>query len=207
MAGPGRPRRFDETHERQLLLDASLAVMERNGFDDVSVADILAEADVSTRSFYRHFASKDELVCAIFRREAERAAERIGESTEAAETPIEALDNWLAGMLSIGHHHRKAKRAVILSSPGAMRAEGYGEAVRYALEMLAVPLRNTINAGLERGDFAYGSDEDIELIQFMVWAAAGMTPGRRPKPSFDQVFDNVRSFVHRTLGVQHATII
>jgi AcrR family transcriptional regulator len=41
------------------------------------VADILNEADLSTRSFYRHFASKDQLLCALFRREAEAAAARL----------------------------------------------------------------------------------------------------------------------------------
>ncbi|HPB46799.1 MAG TPA: helix-turn-helix domain-containing protein, partial [Microthrixaceae bacterium] len=124
MAGPGRPRRFDEAHERQLLLDASIAVMERNGFDDVAVADILAEADVSTRSFYRHFASKDELVCAIYHREAQRIAEQITLRTKNAADPVEALDAWLSAMLAVGHHPRKAKRAAILASPGARRAEG-----------------------------------------------------------------------------------
>lgn len=180
--------------------------MERNGFDDVSVADILAEADVSTRSFYRHFSSKDELVCAIYRREADRAAEQLLEATRDSGSPVEALDRWLAGMLSIGHHQRKFRRAMILSSPGAMRAEGYGEAVRHALGVLAVPLREAINAGLESGDFSYGSDDDIELIEYVVWGAAGMTPGRREDRTFEQAFATVRSFVYRTLGVREPAI-
>lgn len=207
MAGPGRPRRFDEAHERQLLLDASIVVMERNEFDDVAVADILAEADVSTRSFYRHFASKDELVCAIYRREAERVAERITKSIAEAATPLEALDRWLAGMLDLGNHPRKAKRARVLASPGALRADGYRESVRYALDLLAVPLRETIAAGRESGDFEFGCEGDIELIQSLVWGAAGMTPGARRRPSFDEVLDEVRSFVHRALGVTTVSLV
>ncbi|MGA7416454.1 MAG: helix-turn-helix domain-containing protein [Acidimicrobiales bacterium] len=74
MARAGRPRRFEEADELRLLLDAGLVVMERNGYQDAAVADILAEADLSTRSFYRHFESKDQLLCALYRREAEAAA-------------------------------------------------------------------------------------------------------------------------------------
>ena len=70
----GRPRRFESEDELRILLDAALVVMERNGYTDAAVADILREADLSTRSFYRHFESKDQLLSALFRREADAAA-------------------------------------------------------------------------------------------------------------------------------------
>ena len=73
----GRPRRFEAEDELRILLDAAFVVMERNGYADAAVADILREADLSTRSFYRHFESKDQLLCALFRREAEAAAARL----------------------------------------------------------------------------------------------------------------------------------
>ena len=46
----GRPRRFEAEDELRILLDAALVVMERNGYADAAVADILREADLSTRS-------------------------------------------------------------------------------------------------------------------------------------------------------------
>ena len=61
----GRPRRFEAADELRILLDAALVVMERNGYVDAAVADIFREADLSTRSFYRHFESKDQLLCAL----------------------------------------------------------------------------------------------------------------------------------------------
>ena len=86
-ARAGRPRRFEAEDELRLLLDAALAVMERNGYVDAAVADILREADLSTRSFYRHFESKDQLLCALFRREAEAAAVRLHAKVDAAPDP------------------------------------------------------------------------------------------------------------------------
>ena len=38
----------------------------------LTVAEVLAEAGLSTRAFYRHFQSKDELVLAVFEQEAQR---------------------------------------------------------------------------------------------------------------------------------------
>ena len=70
----GRPRRFESEDELRILLDAAMEVMGRNGYVDASVADILREANLSTRSFYRHFESKDQLLCALYRHEAENAA-------------------------------------------------------------------------------------------------------------------------------------
>ena len=77
LASVGRPRRFEPQDELRLLFEATLAVMQRNGYADVAVADILAEAGMSTRSFYRHFESKDQLLCALYRHEAEQVAERL----------------------------------------------------------------------------------------------------------------------------------
>src|SRR5271170_3505772 len=100
----GRPRRFEAQDELRLLLDAALVVMERNGYVDAAVADILREADMSTRSFYRHFESKDQLLCALYRREAEAAAGRLNAKVDAATTPRAALHAWIDEILSFGHH-------------------------------------------------------------------------------------------------------
>src|SRR5271154_7613498 len=87
----GRPRRFEAEDELRILLNAALVVMERNGYADAAVADILREADLSTRSFYRHFESKDQLLCALFRREADAAAARLRAKVDAVDTPRAAL--------------------------------------------------------------------------------------------------------------------
>ena len=47
-----------------------------NDYASATVQDILDEAGLSTRAFYRHFGSKDDLFHALFRREAELVAER-----------------------------------------------------------------------------------------------------------------------------------
>jgi AcrR family transcriptional regulator len=47
---------------REALREAALARFVRDGFDATSIADIAADAGVTPRTFYRYFATKDELL-------------------------------------------------------------------------------------------------------------------------------------------------
>jgi AcrR family transcriptional regulator len=185
----------------RLLLDAALVVMARNGYADATVADILREANLSTRSFYRHFSSKDELLCALFRREAEVAADRLRAKVEAAGKPRAALEVWIDEILSLGPRARSAQVAV-LGSAGAMRAEGYGSEMRRATQLLLEPLRAVLAAGTSDGSFPLADPPaDAPLIKAVVWAAAGLDPTRDAPPSRAQAARAVRSFCTRALGV------
>src|SRR5271165_3700987 len=175
----GRPRRFEPADELRLLLDAALVVMERNGYADAAVADILHEADLSTRSFYRHFESKDQLLCALFRREAEAAAARLDAKVAAAGDPRAALDAWIDEILSFGQHRAKAARVMVLGSPAAMKAEGYADEMRHASTLLMAPLEALLAEGATDGSFPLADPAaDAPLIQSVVWAAAGLNPTR-----------------------------
>jgi len=196
----GRPRRFEAEDELRILLDSALVVMERNGYVDAAVADILREADLSTRSFYRHFESKDQLLCALYRREAESAAARLQAKVEAAPNPRAALDTWIDEILSFGHHRTKAARVAVLGSPGAMRAEGYAEETRRAAALLMAPLQTLLTDGVADGTFPLADpDADAPLVQSVVWAAAGLNPTREKLPRAE-ASRQVRSFCERALG-------
>jgi AcrR family transcriptional regulator len=204
-AGPasaGRPRRFEPADELRLLFDATLRVMERNGYADASVAGILAEAGVSTRSFYRHFLSKDQLLCALYRAEAERVAERIRTRVSAAPSPLAALDSWIEEIINLGFHRGKAARVALMSSPGAMRAEGYGDEIRYAATLLTGPLEALLAAGRRDGTYPLADPvPDARHIRSVTWAAAGLNPLREISGSQEQSVAAVRSFCWRALGV------
>jgi AcrR family transcriptional regulator len=205
-ARAGRPRRFESADELRLLLDAALVVMERNGYTDAAVAEILREADLSTRSFYRHFESKDQLLCALFRREADAAAALLRAKVDAAGTPREALDAWIDEILSFGHHRVKAARVSVLGSPGAMKADGYGEEMRYASRILTAPLEELLRRGAADGSLPLADPPaDAPLIQSVVWAAAGLNPARDKPSSRAEAARQVRSFCERALGVTTAS--
>jgi AcrR family transcriptional regulator len=198
----GRPRRFESDEELRILLDSALVVMERNGYADAAVADILREADLSTRSFYRHFESKDQLLCALCRREAEGALARLTAKVNAARDPRAALDAWIDEILSFGHHRAKAVRVSVLSSPGAMKAEGYAEETQHATRMLMAPLERLLAEGVADGSFPTADPvADAPLIQSVAWAAAGLSPTQGRAGQHDEASRRVRSFCERALGV------
>ena len=198
----GRPRRFESDDELRILLDAALVVMERNGYVDAAVADILREADLSTRSFYRHFESKDQLLCALFRREADAAAARLRAKVDAAASPRAALHAWIDEILSFGHHRVKAARVSVLGSPGAMKAEGYVDEMRHASEVLTAPLEALLREGAADGSFPLADPvADAPLVRSVVWAAAGLNPAREKATSRTEAARQLRSFCERALGV------
>jgi AcrR family transcriptional regulator len=200
-ARPGRPRRFESEDELRILLDAAMEVMGRNGYVDASVADILREANLSTRSFYRHFESKDQLLCALYRREAEAAGDRLNAKVDAAPSPRAALDAWIDEILSLGQHRAKAARVRVLGSPGAMRADGYAEETRRASKLLMAPLEALLAAGAADGSFPLADPAaDAALIRSVVWTAAGLTPSRDGSASRADLARQVRSFCARALG-------
>ncbi|MGD9792265.1 MAG: TetR/AcrR family transcriptional regulator [Acidimicrobiia bacterium] len=197
----GRPRRFDPATEVEMICDAALALMQR-GDHDLTVTDILAEAGMSTRSFYRHFTSKDELLCALYRRDATRAAARLEAKVAAAPTPIAALEAWVNEIVSFGLNEAKAKRVAALGSMQVMKAEGIEAEALLGAELIASPLVAILRAGKADGSFLAADPEpDAEFIRAITWAAAGLshggvTPGR-PKA---QAVDDVLGFCRRALG-------
>jgi AcrR family transcriptional regulator len=199
----GRPRRFEAEDELRLLFDAAFSVMEQNGFQDMTVADILAKAGVSTRSFYRHFGSKDELLCAMYRREAESAAERLQTAVDKAGNPRQALETWIDAIVSIGHNRKKAARAAVLGSSSAARAEGYADETRHAAKLLCAPLEAILSEGARDGSFPAADPEtDAPLIQAVTMAAAGLSPLHAGKWTRPHARDHVLSFCLRALGAE-----
>lgn len=62
------PQQERSTQSLARLLDAAERLMQRQHFDDISVAAIAKEAETSIGNFYGRFASKDELLTALQKR-------------------------------------------------------------------------------------------------------------------------------------------
>ncbi|MGF0318932.1 helix-turn-helix domain-containing protein [Nocardia fluminea] len=55
-----RDRKRERT--RRAILEAAVELFEARGYEETTVADIAAEAEVGTRTFFNYFASKEELL-------------------------------------------------------------------------------------------------------------------------------------------------
>lgn len=198
---PGRPRRYEASEELRLIFAAAFTLVSRNGYQDVTVADILAEAGMSTRSFYRHFASKDELLNAMFRRDAEWFAASVSRGVEAAPDPLAALVVWIDEILSLGLDQTRASRAAVLGSPAAIRSLLPDE-MRRALTALVVPLASTLAAGAADGSFVgIRPESDAQLISAATWETLARTRDATSREDIDRLRADLLSFVRRALAV------
>lgn len=162
---PGRPRHHAADQERRLLYDAAFELMQRNGYDGVTVADVLAAAGLGTRSFYRHFASKADLLNAMFRRDALTFAADLEAQVAAAPTAEAAVFRWVEEILSLGLGGPRSQRAAVLGSTAAMQSIASAELER-SRGLIAAPLTAALTQGKRDGSFAdtINPPHDAELI-------------------------------------------
>ncbi|MER6945675.1 helix-turn-helix domain-containing protein [Nonomuraea sp. NPDC000554] len=89
--------RADAARNRRLLLDAAEAELAEHGLD-VSIARIAARAGIGKGTVFRHFATKDQLVAAIFTDQLDGLAATGAALLEAAEPGVALLEFMTAGV-------------------------------------------------------------------------------------------------------------
>ena len=55
-------RERKRTRTREAIIEAAAELFERRGYDGTTIADIAAAADISTRTFFSYFGSKDDVL-------------------------------------------------------------------------------------------------------------------------------------------------
>jgi AcrR family transcriptional regulator len=136
----------DYTHEVRRLLDAALETMGQCGTDSrPRVADIVAAAGLSNEAFYRHFASKDELVAAVLEDGAQRLAGYLEHQMDKAATPEAKVRRWVEGVLSQADEAIAATTLAVLWNGGAV-SRGGASGRHFATEPIAALLREPLAA-------------------------------------------------------------
>jgi len=92
-----RERKRQQT--RQALISAAMRLFAEKGYDEASVAEIAAAADVSTKTFFNHFASKDEVLFPHLSSRIDAAVaviEQRGPGENVADVLVRAMEHMLA---------------------------------------------------------------------------------------------------------------
>ena len=156
--------------EARALVEAGMALLRRSSAKSLTVADVLDEAGMSTRAFYRHFQSKDELILAVYQHDNRRTIERLRMQVAAAASTVEALEKWVEHSLALGFAPRRARRTMTLWREGGRLWAQYPEEYNAIIAGLVEPLTNVLERGRQDGTFPYADPHlDALSIHAVVW--------------------------------------
>jgi AcrR family transcriptional regulator len=157
--------------EVRTFIEAGLDVLRERGAAGLTVAEVLTRAGRSTRAFYRHFESKDELLLAIYERDAQASVTGLRDHIEAAGTPLAAFAAWVEATLRLAYDEPRARRTRVLAAEGlrlqAEHPSEFGAIVDAQLE----PLVETLERGRADGTFPRTDPRrDVATVHAIVWA-------------------------------------
>jgi AcrR family transcriptional regulator len=111
--------------DRGCIIDAAYGCLSEPHSGPIPVAAILQRAGVSTRAFYRHFESKDELFLAMLRQESDALAGRLDRIVDEAGTPVDQLKAWISQMFGWMHDAEMRMHLTVIDSDEVRAAKGY----------------------------------------------------------------------------------
>ncbi|BBZ70657.1 MULTISPECIES: TetR/AcrR family transcriptional regulator [Mycobacterium] len=188
--------------ERSRLLTAAMEVLQRSGWWGFKVESVLRQAKLSTRSFYRYFDKKSDLLLALLEYEVGGAAIHLRRVADAASTPPEKVRAWLAATIDMAYLEDLAKPSSLFASHWRELLPEYPDELERVTERLIAPLAEAIRAGKDGGDFH--SDDPIADAKAIYFLVAGMTAdqaaagGPIPREELEHI---VMPFISRALGM------
>jgi len=157
---------------RRAILAAAAKSVREQGVRGLSIASVLERAGLSTRAFYRHFESKDQLVAAVFVEMAGIEMRRLRRKMAAEATPVEAVAAWVDGRLDLAFDENVKSDLRRLSLEAQSQMFASPELIQPAYAMMLEPLVEQLQRGHEQSVFR-DIDPVIEAqaIQGVVWAS------------------------------------
>jgi AcrR family transcriptional regulator len=157
---------------RRVIVTATSEIVREQGVRVLSIAAVLERAQLSTRAFYRHFGSKDELVAAVFREMAYAEERRLRRRMAKAANPVEAVAAWIDGRLDLAFDQKIKSDLRRLSLEAQSQMFAAPELIQPAYQEMLKPLIEQLRQGLILGVFSdIDPVTDAQAIQGVVWAS------------------------------------
>jgi AcrR family transcriptional regulator len=157
---------------RRVIVAVTSEIVREQGVRGLSVAAVLERTELSTRAFYRHFGSKDELVAAVFHEMAYAEERRLRRRMAKAANPVEAVAAWIDGRLDLAFDEKIKSDLRRLSLEAQSQMFAAPELIQPAYEEMLKPLIEQLHRGLILGVFhEIDPVTDAQAIQGVVWAS------------------------------------
>lgn len=157
---------------RREIFDGAMRLFAKQGFDDVTIAEICEEADVGRGTFFLHFPTKAALLYEFNARVAESFRAEMAEADEtrrprpSAKAELRALVERMSVELQSQADVMRAMVADFFSSPEALSSA--------TIQGDALPdlVTEIIESGQQRGEFTRRIDARLAAASFFATAAA-----------------------------------
>ena len=187
--------------DRGCIIDAAYTCLSEPHSGPIPVAAILQRAGVSTRAFYRHFESKDELFLALLRQESGALAARLDRIVdEGPSNPVEQLKAWIHGMFGWMHDAEMRMHLTVIDSEEVRAAKGYRETRERAHALRERSLVEILRRGRADGSFPHADPEHdaVAISAVISREMVDQSPGDEAR--LQRSLDWVLEFALRALG-------
>jgi AcrR family transcriptional regulator len=157
-----RKPRADAQRNRDRILEVAKQAFTRSGAN-ASLDDIAKEAGVGPGTLYRHFATRDELLEAVYRSEVEKLAAAEQKFAEIM-LPVEALRAWM--LLFVDYIATKKIIAPVLNTPAGRHSKVIEASYTPIHEAMRALVKRAIKSGAVRK-----SVDPIDLLRALVGVA------------------------------------
>jgi AcrR family transcriptional regulator len=160
-------------------------LIERTGDLEPRVSDIVRRAGLSNQAFYRHFASKQELLVAVLDEGIRILASYLAHRMESVPSPAARVREWLRGLLAQGTRPAGAAATRPFVRARGRLAELHPAEVAESERQLTALVREALRAARDAGELPHADPErDAETLyhQAMGWLQARLAEGEPADP-------------------------
>ncbi len=167
----------------------------------VLMATLLRSAGVSSRAFYRHFVSKDDLYLALLEEQCRAVVSQVDRVAEAAAgAPAEQLAAWVKAIVDIVVDPSQRMRLMVIDSEEVRAAKGYRQARDRLHAERERSLAEILRRGQRDGSFPLTEPEvDAMAINAAISRMLGAQTTDDPE-AFKQAQVAVLDFALRAVG-------
>jgi AcrR family transcriptional regulator len=182
------------------IVDATYRLIERTGGVDPSLREVLAEAGLSTQTFYRLFRSKDELMLVLLDDGRRRLLGYLEHRMALATSPEDKVRAWVQGVLAQASNPEAAARTRPFLAEQDRLVEHFPHEQQASVDLLVgllVDSLRELRPGAGRG--AAAVRRDAQAVYRLVFATLHDHLARRTVASTDEI-DHLVGFVLRAVG-------
>lgn len=188
-----------QAHREQVrakVFDALRTELNCKPFEDITLADVAAEAGVGRTAIYNHFADREQLLVAFVEEEAASYVRTLADVVDGIDDPVEALAEFVRLQLRALAEFHLTPGAALAS---ALPASAYRRIAAHA-DPIGEHLRRIVADGMATGRMA---DGEVDTVVAMVTAAlSARQVVDVPPERLDEAIEAAVEFVARAVGVK-----